>query len=87
MFSLQPKLIQLDLSRGWPPVGSCCFTNNLTCVTYQGSTHLSQSSSSQNDGQDASHKPKGVILYANSAIPAQVSAGLSASPPSTQCVC
>ena len=72
----QPKLVQIDLKRPWPPVAACCFTHNLTCVTYQGSASSAQASTAAaGNGQDpvAASKPKGVVLYANFAIPSQVS--------------
>lgn len=64
---LQPKLVQLDLLRPWPPVLGCCFMHNLSSITFQGSVAVPQPSE-----DSAPAKPKGVIIYANSAIPAQV---------------
>ena len=64
---LQPKRIHLDLIRQWPPVTSCSFTHNLTSVCYQGPT-----TSAGTGTQETSSQPKGVMVYANSSIPAQV---------------
>lgn len=67
----QPKCVQLDLQRTWPPVCGCCFMHNLSSITFQGSTVTPQPVASGNQ-DSAPAKPKGVIVYANSAIPAQV---------------
>ena len=62
---LQPKRIELDTRRLWPPVTFCCFTHNLTSVTYQGPT--------TGGGQEAS-VPRGVMLFATTSIPRQAAA-------------
>ena len=70
----QPKSIQLDIVRPWPPVTSCSFTHKLTSVTYQGPTASTAApvTSSGNGGSQDTPQPKGVIVYANTAIPSQV---------------
>lgn len=70
--SLQPKRIQLDVTRQWPPVTSCCFTHQLTSVAYQGPTAITPTAGSNSTAQDSSSHPKGVVIYGNIAIPAQV---------------
>ena len=73
LFPFQPKSVKLDLTRLWPPVTSCSFTHQLTSVAYQGPTATTPSTGGSGAGQDTSSQPKGVIICANTAIPAQVS--------------
>ncbi len=68
---LQPKKFQLDLTRPWPPVTSCSFTQNLTTVSYQGTTVAPLPATPAQDPAPPSPQPKGVMIFANSAVPAQ----------------
>ena len=66
--------MKLDITRVWPPVTSCSFTHQLTCVRYQGPTGSAPHtpSSLSNGDAPASNQPKGVIVYSNTPIPSQV---------------
>ena len=71
VFCLQPKQMHLDVSRPWPPVVACSFTEQLTCVTFQGSSSTSVPAA-QSGEEPPPARPKGVVIYANSNIPMQV---------------
>lgn len=71
-------MMHLDVSRSWPPVIACSFTEQLTCVTFQGSSSVSAPAQSSDD-HPAPSRPKGVVIYANSNVPVQVC-------PASQCM-
>jgi len=66
--------MHLDVARPWPPVVACSFTEQLPCVTFQGSSSTSVPASQSGEDQPPLARPKGVVIYANSNIPMQVCA-------------
>lgn len=65
--------MHLDVCRSWPPVIACSFTEQLTCVTFQGSSSMSAPAQQSGDDHTAPVRPKGVVIYATSCVAMQVS--------------